>query len=87
MSTDAFDLDVSPEHPVDEAAFAAIERERLLAEIAALPSDLRAGVTGILVEGRTYSDVSQDLGIRQSELVRIVQRGKAIITRRVAQAG
>ena len=86
MSTDAFDLDVSPEHPVDEAAFAAIERERLLAEIAALPSDLRAGVTGILVEGRSYSDVSQDLGIRQPELVRIVQRGKAIIVRRVARA-
>ena len=87
MTTDAFDLDVSPEHPVDEAAFAAIERERLLAEIAALPSDLRAGVTGILVDGRSYSDVSQDLGIRQPELVRIVQRGKAIITRRVAPAG
>ncbi|RZS57528.1 hypothetical protein EV141_1241 [Microcella putealis] len=84
MTTDAFDLDVSPEHPVDEAAFAAIERERLLAAIAALPADLRAGMTGILVDGRSYSDVSQDLGVRQSELVRAVQRGKAIILRSIA---
>ena len=44
-------------------------------------------MTGILVDGRTYSDVSQELGIRQPELVRIIQRGKAIILRRTAQAG
>jgi len=86
MSNDTFDLDVTAEHPIDEQAFAAIDRDRLLAEIAALPSDLRAGMTGILVDGRSYSDVSQDLGIRQPELVRVVQRGKAIILRRVAQA-
>lgn len=88
MSNDTFDLDVTAEHPVDEAAFAAIERDRLVAAIAALPSDLRAGMTGILVDGRSYSDVSQDLGVRQSELVRAVQRGKAIILRSIApQAG
>lgn len=87
MANDTFDLDVTAEHPIDDEAFAAIDRDRLVAEIAALPSDLRAGMTGILVDGRTYSDVSQELGIRQPELVRIIQRGKAIILRRTAQAG
>lgn len=87
MSNDTFDLDVSPEHPIDDAAFAALDRDRLVAEIAQLPSDLRAGMQGILVDGRTYSDVSQDLGIRQPELVRVIQRGKAIIARRTGLAG
>lgn len=87
MANDTFDLDVTAEHPIDDEAFTAIDRDRLVTEIAALPSDLRAGMTGILVDGRTYSDVSQELGIRQPELVRIIQRGKAIILRRTAQAG
>ena len=39
---------------------------------------------GILLEKRSYSDVSQELGIRQPELVRAVQRGRAIIARRLA---
>jgi DNA-directed RNA polymerase specialized sigma24 family protein len=88
MTNDTFALDITAEHPIDEAAFAAIDRDRLVAEIAALPSDLRDGMTGILVEGRSYSDVSQELGIRQPELVRVIQRGKAVVMRSiVAQSG
>jgi len=35
----------------------------------------------VLLQGRTYSDVSQELGIRQPELVRALQRARAIIAR------
>jgi DNA-binding phage protein len=45
-----------------------------------LPADLIAAATGILIEHRTYSDVSQDLGIRQQELVRAVHRAKLLIS-------
>ena len=38
----------------------------------------------MLVQGRTYSDVSQELGIRQPELVRAIHRARAIIVRRLA---
>jgi DNA-directed RNA polymerase specialized sigma24 family protein len=46
-----------------------------------LPHDLRAVATGVLGQGRTYSDVSQELGIRQPELVRAVHRSRALIAR------
>jgi Trm5-related predicted tRNA methylase len=45
-----------------------------------LPQDLIDAATGILIERRTYSDVSQSLGIRQQELVRAVHRAKLIIS-------
>lgn len=44
-----------------------------------LPDALRGVAQGLLVEKRTMSDVSQDLGIRQSELVTRLHRAKLIL--------
>lgn len=44
-----------------------------------LPDALRGVAQGLLVEKRTMSDVSQDLGIRQSELVTRLHRVKLIL--------
>lgn len=82
--TDDFDLDVSPEHDIDDSAVDALGYEALVGRISQLPPELRAPLGGILLERRTYSDVSQELGMRQPELVRAVQRGRAIIARRIA---
>lgn len=81
---DDFDLDVTPEHDIDDSAVDALGYEELVSRISQLPPDLRAPMGGVLLEKRTYSDVSQELGIRQPELVRAVQRGRAIIARRLA---
>lgn len=81
MRDDDFDLDVRPEHPVDNRVIDALGPEMLEQAIAALPADLHAGMMGVLLDHRTYSDVSQELGIRQAELVRMIQRGRAIIAR------
>lgn len=83
MSNDDFDLDVTAEHAIDEDAIGALGRDALVQQIVALPPELRMAMGAILLEKRTYSDVSQELGIRQPELVRAVQRGKALITRRL----
>ena len=59
---------------------AALETTRYLrAAIAELPESLREVATGILVEKRTFSDVSQDLGIRQGELVSRLHRAQLAI--------
>lgn len=79
-----FDLDVTPEHDVDDSAVDALGYEELVGRISQLPPELRAPMGAILLERRTYSDVSQELGIRQPELVRAVQRGRAIIARAIA---
>ncbi len=81
---DDFDLDVTPEHDIDDSAVDALGYEELVGRISQLPPDLRAPMGGILLEKRSYSDVSQELGIRQPELARAVQRGRAIIARRLA---
>ena len=85
MRDDDFDLDVTAALPVNDSAIAALSRDELIQAIAALPAELRMGMGGILLQERTYSDVSQELGIRQAELVRQVQRGRALITRRLAE--
>ncbi len=85
MRADDFDLDVVDETDARHAAtVAALETAELEASIARLPHDLQAAATGVLLQGRTYSDVSQELGIRQPELVRAVHRSRAIIARRLA---
>jgi DNA-directed RNA polymerase specialized sigma24 family protein len=76
-----FDLDVTPEHPVDDAVVDSLDYDELVGAISRLPLDLRAPMGAIVLEKRTYSDVSQELGIRQAELVRAVQRGRALIAR------
>ena len=73
-----FDLDISFE---DDPApdLSKIPVEKLKAAIAELPDPLRDAATGILVEKRTFSDVSQALGIRQGELVTRIHRAQLAI--------
>jgi DNA-directed RNA polymerase specialized sigma24 family protein len=75
-----FDLDVTFEEQADEQLIASLSAEKLSKHIQSLPQDLIDAATGILIERRTYSDVSQSLGIRQQELVRAVHRAKLIIS-------
>jgi DNA-directed RNA polymerase specialized sigma24 family protein len=75
-----FDLDVTFEESANEALIASLDPKELKKIVESLPNDLIAATTGVLIEKRTYSDVSQDLGIRQSELVRAVHRAKLIIS-------
>jgi DNA-directed RNA polymerase specialized sigma24 family protein len=75
-----FDLDVTFEQQADEKLIASLSPEKLSKQIQNLPQDLVDAATGILIQRRTYSDVSQQLGIRQSELVRAVHRAKLIIS-------
>ncbi len=85
MRDDDFDLDVvDPADARHEQLVAALDRADLEASIARLPHDLQAAAIGVLVQGRTYSDVSQELGIRQPELVRAIHRSRAIIVRLTA---
>jgi len=82
MRADDFDLDVvDAEDAQREQLVTSLDPAALEALIADLPHDLQAAATGVLVQGRTYSDVSQELGIRQPELVRAVHRSRALITR------
>ncbi|CAB4633298.1 MAG: hypothetical protein F2613_02050 [Actinobacteria bacterium] len=75
-----FDLDVTFEQQADEQLIASLSPEKLSKHIQNLPQDLIDAATGILIERRTYSDVSQSLGIRQQELVRAVHRAKLLIS-------
>ncbi len=75
-----FDLDVTFEETANESLIASLSSADLKKKIDALPHDLIPAATGILVEKRTYSDVSQELGIRQSELVRAIHRAKLLIS-------
>jgi DNA-directed RNA polymerase specialized sigma24 family protein len=74
-----FDLDVTFEVQADEKLIASMSPSQLEAAIAGLPHDLIEPARGILIQGRTYSDVSQELGIRQPELVRAIHRAKLLI--------
>jgi DNA-directed RNA polymerase specialized sigma24 family protein len=83
MRNDDFDLDVTTGVSADDDLVAALDVAVLATAISELPSDLREPMTAVLIDGRTYSDVSQELGIRQAELVRALQRGRRLIARRV----
>lgn len=87
MRDDDFDLDVvDAEDARLRHLVAALERAELTAAIDRLPHDLQAAATGVLVQRRTYSDVSQELGIRQPELVRALRRARGLIARGHAAA-
>lgn len=75
-----FDLDVMFEQEADEKLIASLSPDKLSKLIRNLPQDLVEAATGILIEQRTYSDVSQELGIRQQELVRAIHRAKLLIS-------
>jgi DNA-directed RNA polymerase specialized sigma24 family protein len=75
-----FDIDVTFEERANEKLVASLSPADLAAAIAKLPAEISAAAHGVLVEKRTYSDVSQALGLRQPELVRAVHRAKLLIS-------
>ena len=73
-----FDLDVTFEE--SEPDLAHLSLEQLQAAVNALPDALKPVAQGLLIDKRTMSDVSQDLGIRQAELVTRLHRAKLAIS-------
>jgi DNA-directed RNA polymerase specialized sigma24 family protein len=72
-----FDLDVTFEE--SEPDLSQLSPKELEAAVSALPEALKHVAQGLLIEKRTMSDVSQDLGIRQAELVTRLHRAKLMI--------
>ncbi|MFM7776601.1 MAG: hypothetical protein ACKO7S_06000 [Actinomycetota bacterium] len=75
-----FDLDISFEDDGEKVDLSKIAAKDLLAAIQTLPESLREVALGILYQRRTFSDVSQNLGIRQSELVTRLHRAQLAIS-------
>jgi DNA-directed RNA polymerase specialized sigma24 family protein len=74
-----FDLDVTFDDAQDEADLSTMSDAEIRAAIAELPEALHSVAQGLLVDKRTMSDMSQALGIRQSELVTRLHRAKLAI--------
>lgn len=74
-----FDLDISFDDEGEPVDLSKIPAKKLLAAIEGLPTPLKDVAMGILYERRTFSDVSQKLGIRQSELVTRLHRAHLFI--------
>ena len=72
-----YDLDVTFEE--SEPDLSHLSEEELAAAVAKLPTALRPVAEGLIIEKRTMSDVSQDLAIRQAELVTRLRRAKQLI--------
>jgi DNA-directed RNA polymerase specialized sigma24 family protein len=73
-----FDLDINfEEQDPDLSALTPLE---LKTAIAKLPSALGLVAQGVLVDKDTMSNISQNLGIRQSELVTRLHRAKIMIS-------
>jgi DNA-directed RNA polymerase specialized sigma24 family protein len=72
-----FDLDVNFDDEVPDLS--KLSATELKAAIDQLPDALREVAMGILYEKRTFSDVSQALGIRQGELVTRLHRAQLAI--------
>ena len=72
-----FDLDVNFEE--NEPDLSHLNPQQLQAAVNALPESLLLVAQGLLIETRSMSDVSQDLGIRQAELVMRLRRAKQLI--------
>jgi len=72
-----FDLDVTFDER--EPDLRHLSESELLQAVERLPEALRGVAMGLLVEKRTMSDVSQELAIRQAELVTRLRRAKQII--------
>ncbi|MEY3344995.1 MAG: hypothetical protein ACO23J_04040 [Candidatus Nanopelagicaceae bacterium] len=75
-----FDLDISFEEDGEKVDLSKIPAKELLAAIENLPEPLKEVAMGIFYQKRTFSDVSQDLGIRQSELVTRLHRAQLAIS-------
>jgi DNA-directed RNA polymerase specialized sigma24 family protein len=74
-----FDLDISFEDDGEVPDSSKLPAATLKAAIETLPGALRDVAMGVLYEKRTMSDVSQALGIRQSELVTRLHRAQLAI--------
>ena len=72
-----FDLDVTFEENDPDLSY--LSTEQLQAAVNELSDALRPVAQGLLIDKRTMSDVSQDLGIRQAELVTRLHRAKRLI--------
>jgi DNA-directed RNA polymerase specialized sigma24 family protein len=72
-----FDLDVTFEE--NDPDLSHLSAEQLQAAVNELSDALRPVAQGLLIDKRTMSDVSQDLGIRQAELVTRLHRAKRLI--------
>lgn len=71
-----YDLDVTFDDVSAEPDLSSMSDAELREAIEELPEAIRLVAVGLLVEKRTMSDVSQSLGIRQSELVSRLHRAK-----------
>lgn len=69
-----FDLDVRFDDEDEAPDLSKIDIKVLQAAVDELPEALKPVAQGLLIEKRTMSDVSQDLGIRQGELVTRLHR-------------
>jgi hypothetical protein len=72
-----FDLDVTFEEV--EPDLTHLSASQLQEAVNHLPTSLRGVAQGLLIDKKTMSDVSQDLGIRQAELVARLHRAKIAI--------
>lgn len=72
-----FDLDVTFEE--NDPDLSSLSTQELQAAVDKLPDAIRLVAQGILIDKSTMSHVSQDLGIRQAELVTRLHRAKLII--------
>jgi DNA-directed RNA polymerase specialized sigma24 family protein len=72
-----FNLDVTFEE--GEPDLSHLTSAQLQEAVDKLPTAIRGVAQGLLIEKRTMSDVSQDLGIRQAELVTRLHRAKLVI--------
>ena len=75
-----FDIDVTLEESANESLIGSLSKADIKKKCDSLPHELVEAATAILVDKRTFSDVSQALGIRQPELVRAIHRAKFIIS-------
>jgi DNA-directed RNA polymerase specialized sigma24 family protein len=74
-----YDLDVTFEEDDVAPDLSKVAQDDLVAAIAQLPKNQADVAQLVLVENRTFSDVSQRLAIRQPELVRLLHRAKVQI--------
>ncbi len=72
-----YDLDVTFEE--QEPDISRLSPEELATAVESLPEALKPVARGLLIEKRTMSDVSQELAIRQAELVTRLHRAKQLI--------
>jgi DNA-directed RNA polymerase specialized sigma24 family protein len=74
-----YDLDVTFDENDVAPDLSNVAQDDLVATIAQLPKNQADVAQLVLVENRTFSDVSQRLAIRQPELVRLLHRAKVQI--------